>query len=62
MADDEDLRAGPLSDRLESGKWKIRSFAYEDLKKLFDEALEDTSPVFSKYGNAGCALDCKVYH
>ena len=50
MADEEDFRAGPLADRLVSAKWRVRSFAYEDLKKLFDEALEDTSGVFTKYG------------
>jgi cytoskeleton-associated protein 5 len=50
MADDEeDLRSGPLKDRLVHSGWKVRMFAYEELEKLLRAQLEDTSPVFAEH-------------
>eukprot|EP00011_Vannellida_sp_DIVA3-517-6-12_P006665 CAMPEP_0114608830 /NCGR_PEP_ID=MMETSP0168-20121206/2779_1 /TAXON_ID=95228 ORGANISM="Vannella sp., Strain DIVA3 517/6/12" /NCGR_SAMPLE_ID=MMETSP0168 /ASSEMBLY_ACC=CAM_ASM_000044 /LENGTH=2000 /DNA_ID=CAMNT_0001819737 /DNA_START=45 /DNA_END=6048 /DNA_ORIENTATION=- len=46
---EEDLTAGPLSERLVSTKWKVRQHAYIELKKLFTEAEEDTHPVYQQY-------------
>ena len=42
--------SGPLSERLVHKVWKVRLAAYEELTKLFREALDDTDKVFYEYG------------
>ena len=48
MGDEEDVRAGPLPDRLVSKKWKVRLAAYEDLQNEYDRTLDDKP--FLQYG------------
>jgi hypothetical protein len=46
----EEVYNGPLSERLTHKVWKVRLAAYEELTKLFKEALDDRDPVFVDYG------------
>lgn len=39
----------PLIQRIEHTHWKVRSNAYEELAKKFNEALESTSSMFHEY-------------
>lgn len=50
--EEEDVRAGPLEDRLESKSWKVRMYAYEDLENLFKSQTEETSSVYAEYGRS----------
>ena len=50
---EEPVVSGPLSERLVHSSWKVRVAAYEELEKIFKEALDDNDPNFSEYGNLG---------
>jgi len=39
----------PLNQRLEHTHWKVRSNAYEELAKKYNEALESTASMFNEY-------------
>lgn len=46
--EEEDLYAGPLADRVESGNWKVRRAAYEELAQKFKESVDNG--IFFEYG------------
>ena len=52
MGDDQeqDPRAGPLSERIVNKNWKIRMYAYEDLEKEFKSEVNDKAPIYAEYG------------
>jgi hypothetical protein len=48
---DPEAFSGPLSERLIHKIWKVRLGAYEEIAKLFKEALDLNDKVFYEYGN-----------
>jgi hypothetical protein len=55
MADDdnkilEDAKKLPLAERVAHGNWKVRSAAFEDIKKSCDQLFTDGDAVLDQHG------------
>jgi len=50
----------PLADRVEHKNWKVRSEAYEDIKKGCDSAFSSDDPILDQAGNSGLAFYCSL--
>jgi len=53
MSDEEVLKEAaklPIDERATHANWKVRSAAFEDIKKGVERVFSDDDPVLSEYG------------